>query len=214
MPQRPCAGRAACQRHIGIELRHRLKPANRLHGDRKQAEHGHDHDFTGNLETEPDQKQRCDRNQRHRLRGRQQREQRGIGNTGAIQQNPDQDAACHGQQESDGAFQQRDFGRGPQGRPCFDGRLRDFAGGGDHRGWHVPQSHPSLPYRQQQHDGDHCRNTAFHHAKQFVLNVRFRHRSPCFLRQSGRARDRLREISKVRSLPANRPEKIVTGSPV
>ena len=57
MPQRPCAGRAACQRHSGLELRHRLKPANRLHGDRKQAEHGHDHDFAGNLETEPDQKQ-------------------------------------------------------------------------------------------------------------------------------------------------------------
>ena len=32
-------------RDIGIELRHRLKPANRLHGDRKQAEHGHDHDL-------------------------------------------------------------------------------------------------------------------------------------------------------------------------
>ena len=165
MPQRPHAGRAARQCHIRIELRHRFQSTDRLHGDREQAEYGHNHDFAGNFETEPDQKQRCDRNQRHRLRGRQQREQRGIGNTGAVQQNADQNAACHGEQEADGAFQQRDFGRGPQGRPCFDGRLRDFAGGGDHRGWHVPQSHPCLPYDKQCDDGDQRWNTTLRHTE-------------------------------------------------
>ena len=40
--------------YIRIELGDRLKTTNRLHRNRKQAEYGHDYDFAGNLETEPD----------------------------------------------------------------------------------------------------------------------------------------------------------------
>ena len=38
-------------------------------------------------------------------------------------------------------------------------------GGGDHRGWHVPQSHPCLPYDKQCDDGDQRWNTTLRHTE-------------------------------------------------